>query len=121
MPPADEAEFAALLQALDAELAHHLQEGVARVTGKVVGTPDQAIRDQGSELLQDIEGGIAADLPHSIERAAAIEDRHPPQEHLRWRIEQSVAPGDGVTQALLPLRRAERAAARQRQAMFELR
>ncbi len=120
VPAKDGLGFVALLEALDAELAHHFKHGVARVARRRAGAPDEAVRDQSPELPQNIEGVIAADLLDGIEGTPATEGRDPPEQPLRRSIEQPMAPRDRLPQAALSLGSDKRTAAGQCQPPVEL-
>ena len=115
--------LAAEIQLLGGELPDRLQHREPRRPGPLL-LPQQTLLDQRREPIEDGTRRspslvISANRLGRVQRAAAGEDREPPEEDLLLGRKQVVAPGDGVAHRLLTSRQIAGAVIEQRQPILQ--
>src|SRR4051812_49036404 len=95
--------LAGRLKLLQTVLADGLQHAEARLAVRTFRLRKEALGGQRGYAVQDVEpeGSVrVADGLSGLQRAAA-EDGQPAEQHLLVRLQEIVAPGDGVPERLL--------------------
>ena len=110
-------ELAGPGELFEAEFTNRLEHAQAQLTVGGAHRSQQVLGHQRIDQVEDL--ALVADGCRRLEAAAADEDRQAAKQRLLVRLEQVVAPGDGVAQRLLAGRRVARAARQQLESTLE--
>jgi hypothetical protein len=112
---------AALLQALQGELAQGLKHREPRLSGEHPLRSQQTLLDERRDPLEHVPDPVAiADRFRPVQGEAAGEHGQPLEKLALVVSEQVVAPGDGAAQGPLTLRKVSRPSREQRQPAVQL-
>ena len=121
VPAGDRVVLAARHELIEGELADRLQHAEPQVAVGALLAPHQTLVEQRLQVLGDRRGSSSRDGRRRFEVEPADKDAEAAEQRRRLRLEQVVAPGDGVAHGLLAGRQVARPIAQQPQAILHLR